>query len=256
MKTLTFTVEDALLSPVGFGILSGAGLFGGGADYKTSGDAETAEVHVHRTTRATIGAGGSIDISSALGTGEELCTTAPIYIVSVESDGSIKPVAPLAASAVTAAGSITLVDTSATGTVLVDYYVIKPASKVTELAIDAEHFAGYYYVEASTLFRKEETGKDLPAEITIPKVKIQSNFTFTMSSTGDPSTFTFTMDAFPGYTYFNPNDKVLMVMQIVDDEVSGAAYGGPYMLHEDNETNKYGESGGVPADVDSYNTTP
>ena len=58
---------------------------------------------------------------------------------------------------------------------------------------------------------------DMPAEITLPNVKIQSNFTFSMASTGDPSTFTFTMDAFPGYTMFDNTHKVLMVMQIVDD---------------------------------------
>ena len=57
----------------------------------------------------------------------------------------------------------------------------------------------------------------MPAELTFPNVKIQSNFTFTMASTGDPSTFTFTMDAFPGYTYFNPTKKVLCAMQIIDD---------------------------------------
>ena len=38
-----------------------------------------------------------------------------------------------------------------------------------------------------------------------------------MASTGDPSTFTFTMDAFPGYTYFNNTNKVLCAIQIVDD---------------------------------------
>lgn len=41
-KTLTFTVEDALLSPIGFAVLSGAGLF------KKKGQ----QVHVHTTTAA------------------------------------------------------------------------------------------------------------------------------------------------------------------------------------------------------------
>ena len=40
-KTLTFTVEDALLSPIGFSILSGAGLF--------NGSTKTSLVHVHKT---------------------------------------------------------------------------------------------------------------------------------------------------------------------------------------------------------------
>ena len=35
-----------------------------------------------------------------------------------------------------------------------------------------------------------------------PKVKIQSNFTFTMASSGDPSTFDFVIDAFPAYTAY------------------------------------------------------
>jgi hypothetical protein len=38
-----------------------------------------------------------------------------------------------------------------------------------------------------------------------------------MASTGDPSTFTFTMDAMPGYTTFNPNKKVLCAIQIAED---------------------------------------
>jgi hypothetical protein len=38
-----------------------------------------------------------------------------------------------------------------------------------------------------------------------------------MSSTGDPSTFTFTMDALPGYTMFESTKKVLLAMQIIDE---------------------------------------
>ena len=101
--------------------------------------------------------------------------------------------------------------------VVLDYYVTKKAATISELQIDAANFAGYYYVEADTLFRRQSDGKDLPANITFPNVKIQSNFTFSMAPTGDPSTFTFTMDAMPGYTYFDKSKKVLCAIQIVDD---------------------------------------
>ena len=57
--------------------------------------------------------------------------------------------------------------------------------------------------------------------MTFPNVKIQSNFTFNNAATGDPSTFTFTMDAFPGYTWFNKTRKVLLAMQVMDD-IEGA----------------------------------
>ena len=72
-------------------------------------------------------------------------------------------------------------------TLRVDCYVQKTGG-ATEITIDAENFAGNYYVEASTLFRDEHTAKDMPAEIVLPNVKIQSNFTFSMANSGDPST--------------------------------------------------------------------
>jgi hypothetical protein len=57
----------------------------------------------------------------------------------------------------------------------------------------------------------------MPAEFIIPNCKIQSNFTFTMASSGDPSTFTFTMDAFPDYTRFDRSKKVLAAIQIIEE---------------------------------------
>ena len=70
--------------------------------------------------------------------------------------------------------------------VRIDCYTVH-GKGATQINIDANSFAGYYYIEASTLFRDEATGKDFPAEFVIPRGKIQSNFTFTMASTGDPS---------------------------------------------------------------------
>lgn len=207
-KTLTFTVEDALLSPMGFAILSGAGLLKG-----TKGSEDL--VHVHMTSVAYSDS-NVIDLTDALGKSETICETAPIFAAIAEADGSItgELVEPLVVSE---DGKKLYGEVEAGTTVFVDYYVTKPASAISELQIDAENFAGYYYVEASTLFRRQNDGVDMPAELTFPNVKIQSNFTFTMASTGDPSTFTFTMDAFPGYTYFNPTRKVLCAMQIVDE---------------------------------------
>ena len=207
-KTLTFTVEDALLSPIGFSILSGAGLF--------KGSEKTTEVHVNATSTAYT-SNGSIDLSDALGSSELICATAPIFVSITEADGSITGELIENVTVDETGKKIIGASIEAGKTVLVDYYVIKQAGNVSELQIDAENFAGYYYVEASTLFRDQNTGKDMPAEITIPNVKIQSNFTFTMASSGDPSSFTFTMDAFPDYTRFNPTKKVLASIQIIGD---------------------------------------
>lgn len=203
-KTLTFTVEDALLSPIGFAILSGAGLLKGEASEK---------VHVHTTSMAYADNSGKIDLRDALGT-DELDPDAKIYVIPVSADGALNG-APVPGEKGADGKSVTA--TGITGACFVDYYIAKASDKVSELQIDAQNFAGYYYVEASTLFRRQDNGKDMPAEITFPNVKIQSNFTFSMASTGDPSTFTFTMDAMPGYTIFNPTRKVLCAIQIVED---------------------------------------
>ena len=120
-------------------------------------------------------------------------------------------------------------------TVMVDYYILKSGTTVSELIIDAENFAGYYYVEADTLFKRQGDGGNMPANLTLPNVKIQSNFTFSMAATGDPSTFTFTMDAMPGYTYFNKTKKVLCVIQIIEDSEESTKPTESVMTHNESE---------------------
>lgn len=101
--------------------------------------------------------------------------------------------------------------------VFVDYYV-ESEQYTKQIEIEAGKFGGSYYLEASTLFRDQGTGEDFPAEFVIPNCKVQSNFTFTMAPTGDPSTFTFTLDAFPDYTKFDKTKKVLAAIQIIEDK--------------------------------------
>ena len=207
-KTLTFTVEDALLSPIGFAILSGAGLLQG---------TDEEFVHVHTTATAPV-VDGSIDLAAALTTDEEICGEAPIYVIAMDGDEMIG--APVAGTLGEGKKITAAVESS---TAFVDFYVKKKSSAVSELQIDAENFAGYYYVEANCLFKRKKDGFDMPAELTLPKVKIQSNFTFNMAVTGDPSTFTFTMDAMPDFTIFNKTRKVLCAVQIVEDAISGGS---------------------------------
>ena len=265
-KTLTFTVTDALISPVSLSMLSGAGLV------KESGQL----VHVHATTAATmvVSSGtGTIDLTDALlefgpigstqmtsggtpvqkiaGLTVDAGVDAPLYIIKTEDDGSITgdivtgniSYATTLNQGETAVTAATLTVTSpkwndttaieSSVNVLVDYYVIKKSENVSEIQLTAQDFAGYYYVEADTLFRSQSTGIDMPANLTFPNVKVQSGFTISMAGTGDPSTFDFTMDAFPGYTYFDKSKQVLCVIQVVEDSLAAAATGHSVMLKND-----------------------
>ena len=224
-KTLTFTVEDALLSPIGFSILSGAGLF----------KSDTDKVHVHATAKANVSESGEIDLTDSLAELEKIDGTAPVFVVESEADGSVTGTVISGLTVDTEGKKLTGAASAKGKQVFVDFYIVKESAKVSELQIDAEHFAGNYYVEASTLFRRQSDGVDMPAEITIPNVKIQSNFTFSMAATGDPSTFSFTMDALPGYTIFDNTKKVLCVIQVVEDAKAGNETSHSVMTHKDDE---------------------
>ncbi|AXF52483.1 MAG: putative structural protein [Caudoviricetes sp.] len=130
---------------------------------------------------------GVLDLNSAFieeHTDEKICSTAPIFITETESDGSITGVV-IDSSTVSVDGkTLNHADIKSGNTYFVDFYMQKTSSKVSEIQIDAENFGGYYYVEATTLFRRQSDGVDMPAELTFPNVKIQSNFTFSMASTG------------------------------------------------------------------------
>ena len=225
-KTMTFTVEDALISPMGLAVLTGAGLI------------KNEEKHVHVTLDVTTDASGVAEISyrqlsEELGVNPDtfnICYTAntPIYgikldgsgagigfIDSISAEGATDGKVPVTSAA---PAKVTCAGVTKVTTVKLDFYVILAAGNVTEVTIAPEDFGGYFYVEAQTLFRREDSGKDMAAEIILPKVKVQSGFTFTMAASGDPSTFTFTMDAFPGYTLFDKTNKVMCVMQIVGSD--------------------------------------
>lgn len=230
-KTLTFTVEDALLSPISFAMLSGAGLV-------KADDKEKILVHKTVSTGMTKGEDGyKIEIPDSKGL--KISDSAPVFVMLVEADGSIQNMlygfeaeagtvsanASLSASAVyyDRKGGKAYAGTDDVK-VFIDFYEEK-TSGIQEMTITMDTFTGNFYVEAATLFRRQADGKDLPAELIIPNVKIQSNFTFSMASSGDPSTFTFTMDALPGEINAlsgtsNYGKKVLCVIQIAEDELS------------------------------------
>ena len=217
-RTVTFTMEDALISPLGFSILSGAGIV------EATGS-NAINVHMTSQVEGTISAGSVVvDLTKAIPqNGTLLEEEENIYGFILDNSGNISE--RLKSKSVEG-NQITFseVQTEAGKVIiLVDYYV-KMTSGVQQLEVTPDKFAGSYYLEASTLFRRQEDGVDMPAQFVIPNVKIQSAFNFSMASTGDPSTFTFTMDAFPDYTKFDKTKKVLFALQIVEDFKSQEVY--------------------------------
>lgn len=211
-------MEDALISPESFAILSGAGLLDVNKD---------APIYVHTTSRVEVKDRNTIVLPqeacwNKYNREDEFYKEAADIFVMTTTDGQIdaEPCIPYAI----ADDHKTLTCYSHAGTidvgeiVLVDYYV-KKTGGAQLIEITADKFGGNYYLEASTLFRDEQSGVDMPAEFIIPNCKVQSNFTFTMAASGDPSTFTFTMDAFPDYVKFDKTHKVLASLQVITEAV-------------------------------------
>lgn len=211
-RTITFTMEDALISSVGLAILSGADVI----------DAtEAAPVIQHITETVIVGEAGAIELSHvpyAPNTTENY-----IYVMKLDGQGNVDSepylYVPGTGKAIVLKSDNYTADADKPAkddAVLVDYYTARK-SGAQQIEITADKFGGNFYLEASTLFR-DTNGVDMPAEFIIPNCKVQSNFTFSMASSGDPSTFTFTMDAFPDYTRFDKTKKVLSAIQVITDD--------------------------------------
>lgn len=256
-RTVTFTMEDALISPAGFMILSGAGLIEASAskpiyvhtteqtnNVKADGDSVviTLKEEPYLPYSSTITDHGIVNGSKSV---EDY-----IYVM-VLKDGEVNTEPYIAYKK---EGNKIFLNTEANpaddlsvftdgSIVLVDYYVEK-TSNAQQIEITPDKFGGNYYLEASTLFR-DTNGVDMPAEFIIPNCKIQSNFTFTMASSGDPSTFTFTLDAFPDYTRFDPTKKVLCAIQIISETTADDMF--RYQTHHvygnEEDQSKYSEIG-------------
>lgn len=236
-KTLTLTMQDALLSPEGLAILSGADLI----------EAKDGEpIYVHQTSQVEVKTANTIVLpkgvipcwnggrkSGATSAGENkyiFHKEADIFCMKLDANGEIAG-EPCVPASVTVAGenadAVATILCHADGekmtedlpvgsVVLVDYYVAKKSGFQAE--ITADKFAGNFYIEGETLFRREADGVDMPAEMVIPNGKVQSNFNLTFSNSGDPAVFDFTVDCFPAYTKFNKTKKVLGLIQVIDEE--------------------------------------
>ena len=265
-RTVTFTMEDALISPEGFMILSGAGLVEAKegkpiyqhmtetidqSDVEVNVEGEDAIVTIKLSQEPYLPADKGDNFAYVMFVRDGEIVTEPYipvhagdednaeYVPAKNEDGSWNIFVKVHKCyndanhpesdeyVVGQLGDIKF------DSVLVDFYVAREAA-AKQIEITPDKFGGNYYVEASTLFRNTD-GVDMPAEFIIPNCKIQSNFTFTMASSGDPSSFTFTMDAFPDYTRFDHSKKVLAAIQIIEEAGSqdlhrGATPNGEYKV--------------------------
>lgn len=196
-KTLTFTMEDALISEMGLAILAGAHLF----------DTTSSTLVLHVSEIVPTNSAGSCTISKTPSTAQGV----DAYALQLNKNGEV-----VSSQKLSGLSGTTITGLTPDSQYLIDYYTNK-TSGAFQIDLEPQVFAGNFYIEADTLFRDKD-GADHAAQFIIPNGKIQSNFTLSMASTGDPSTFTFTVDAFPGYVNGDLTKKVMASIQVITDD--------------------------------------
>lgn len=276
-KTVTFRFEEALISPMGLQILSGANLL----EAQRIPMRQKERVRVTATSVTLVDAGTpvtvpALDLSGILPKGSQVITSADknlsnengsyqypdtkIFVMEAEEGGNSigeiyevvegeglkaeptsKPaVSVISESAAPESGELEETskfiiasaysdgtDTRAFSnkemnlkdgaTYIVDFYVFRPGA---QLSISPNKFAGNYRFEIDTLFKRQDNGRDYPAQIIIPNGKIATSFSFSMSPTGDPTSFPFEVEATPAYDEFNTRCKILAKISIADEPVA------------------------------------
>ncbi len=212
-KEMTFTFEDALISPLGMSILMGANLITGGNYYRSV---------LIKATAVDVDGAIQLDINDAL---VELCGADAtledgsdntgagfgVYLVDGAAQGAKMTGTSVEDNVITAGTDEPFI---AGSSYIVDGYV---SVKGTTLTVESDKFSDYFYIEADTLFRDETTGgEDVAAQFVIPKGKVASNFNISMANSGDPSTFTFEVACMEDYTKFKTDKKVLCVINTME----------------------------------------
>lgn len=178
-KQETFTFEDALITPLSASILMGADV----------ADDTTYKQHVFGVV--TCAAAGTLDCSGLVAdslfvSSDKVAASAFDGKVWVTKLDDAEEFTDEAEEVDGATANAVAVEAAQVGDkYFVDGYV--SVTNGTTLTITPDKFGSYFYIEASTLWRRESDGVDVPAQITIPKGKIQSNFTLSMANSGDPS---------------------------------------------------------------------
>lgn len=174
-KDITMNMEDALISKESLAVLTGSKF-------------NKASKVVHKKEVVDVDAGMKVKLA-------KVPLTTQKYFFYKTSDGTSldeKLNVTISATPVTEEIDLSSVGVQEGDRIIADYYYTAPIS-TQSMTITSDVFPGTYCLEGTTFWRNED-GKDVEAVYTIPKLKIQSNFSIGMASSGDPQPFAFTAD--------------------------------------------------------------
>lgn len=194
-KEVVYNMQDALISPESLALLTGSEL--------TKGSKPAHKKEVLTITESNGDLVVELTKSPSIGSNLFIFKTKHGYDIGEEltsDDFSITD------NIITFTGNVQAGDK-----IIVDYYFDAPMT-TKSITITADKFPGYYMLEGETLWRRESDGKDLPALYTMPKIKIQPNFTIENAAAGEPAVFDFNVIAYP-----SGENRQMVIIDVLED---------------------------------------
>lgn len=181
-RSSSMKVQDALLSPKSFSMLSGNAVTKGAATIHMRQSTVWETVDGVMTNKGVnfpliASAGGAITLAF---TPKE--AAADILVYEISDDGGT----PLTAG--TLSGT-TLTNVAWANKQVVAYYTYESDASAETYIITSDKFPSTYKIVGDTVVRNASTGKDEAFQIIINKAKLKPGFTMEFKSDGDPSVF-------------------------------------------------------------------
>jgi len=209
-KEISMSVQDALLSPKSFQLLSGNAVTVGTQKiyirqdtvWATDSEDETIMVDKGALYPLTASAGGAITLAF---TPNEAASDILVY-EATDDGGTV-----LAAG--TLSGKV-LTNVAWANKKVIAYYSVNQTSVQTYL-ITSSNFPSSYRLVGDTVIRNARTGKDEAFQLVVNNAKIKSEFKFEFKSDGDPSVFDMNLDVLKE----SSSDKMVTMSQYVNNAV-------------------------------------
>lgn len=195
-KEATMTVEDALLSPRSFALVSGIDTETGAQNIPMR---QTNEYETTDNGVKNLGENHPLKVKEGKITlAYTPVDSTKVFVYTYEDDCG-EPIA------VSVEGNVATLTGVEDGTRVVAYYDFASPATTKTFTIDAGTFSGTYKLMGDTVVRNKETGKDEAFKVVIPNIKWSSTFSFNLSADGEPASQSFECDI------LKPSDSSTMI---------------------------------------------
>jgi len=174
-RTASFVLQDALMNPKSLALQAGA-------------EVKKGEVQAHKREKLVAVNGDSSNAEIKL---SHTPVANSVFVFSVVEGYEDKEIEVIKTDK-----DVVQIATENNGKEVIVYYEFMTGDGSEQIIVSSNKYSGFYKVVGTTVIRNAFTQKDEAFEIVIPKAKVMSEWTLTLSADGDPAVFDMNLDVF------------------------------------------------------------